>query len=101
MSRKAVDDLAARINREIDYCRREFEMTYAEAVGVLQVVTFELLQEATKDEGHQDAGQRIEDEKKYRQPGKPEKNLSFSAHFSLFASPPLSMAVARRLHSTT
>ncbi len=45
MSKAATSDLAERINREVDYCRLEYEMTYAEAVGVLVIVALELLSE--------------------------------------------------------
>ena len=43
MSEAAAADLAERVNREIDYCRMEYEMTLAEAVGVLAVVASELI----------------------------------------------------------
>lgn len=43
MSEQASSDLAERVNREIDYCRLEYEMTLAEAVGVLTVVASELI----------------------------------------------------------
>ena len=43
MSQQAADDLATRVNNAIDYCRMEHEMTIAEAVGVLSVVSYELI----------------------------------------------------------
>ena len=38
MSSQAASDLTERIHREIDYCRVEYEMTYAEVVGVLVMI---------------------------------------------------------------
>jgi len=54
MSEAAAADLAERVNREIDYCRVEYEMTLAEAVGVLTVVAAELIADESSSTGESD-----------------------------------------------
>lgn len=49
MSKAAAADLYERVFREVDYTRKEYDMTYAEAVGVLQIVAWQLMKE-TDDE---------------------------------------------------
>ncbi len=50
MSSQAASDLTERIHREIDYCRIEYEMTYAEVVGVLTMSAHQMMEEAENDD---------------------------------------------------
>jgi hypothetical protein len=45
-NQNAMNYLSDAIDKAIDYCRDEFEMSYAEAVGVLEIKTAYLIQEA-------------------------------------------------------
>jgi len=47
--RPACDNFREEVERVVDYFRREFSLTYSEAVGVLEMVKFDLLQESTDD----------------------------------------------------
>ena len=49
MSTQAVDCLQERINKQIDYCRKEFDMTYAEVVGVLEIVKHDIWNETIEE----------------------------------------------------
>ena len=56
MSKAATDYLADTVDRAVDYARREYEMTYAEAVGVLVMKAHLLMAEAADSdpEGDED-----------------------------------------------
>lgn len=40
------------VRQRIDYFRDEFDLTYAEAIGCLDILKQELLKEATEDDDH-------------------------------------------------
>lgn len=46
MSREATQELQDQLTRRIDYCRDEFDMTWAEILGVLEVIKSNLMHEA-------------------------------------------------------
>lgn len=45
MSKEGVEALSEYIDAKIDYFRKEYEMTYAEVIGVLECTKFNLLNE--------------------------------------------------------
>jgi len=47
---EAVYDLMERLRKQIDYIRAEYEMTYAEAVGCLELLKAEIIKEALNEE---------------------------------------------------
>lgn len=46
MSEQACNYLDEQIERAIDYCRQEYQISYAEVIGVLQVKVIQISQEA-------------------------------------------------------
>ena len=50
MSKAAAGDLYERVFREVDYTRKEYDMTYAEAVGVLVIVAWQLIKESDDED---------------------------------------------------
>jgi len=49
VDRPANDVLCEKLTAAVDYCRQEWNMTYSEAIGCLECVKFDLLEEM-KDE---------------------------------------------------
>ena len=45
-----VDYLSDELDRAVKYCRQEFDMSYAEVVGVLMISAHLLIAEASDDE---------------------------------------------------
>lgn len=55
MNQDAVEYLKEKIEEAIDYCRAEWNMNYAEAIGVLDIAKHRLLREAElTEEGCED-----------------------------------------------
>lgn len=50
MSKPACDYLSGHIDKALRYCRKEFDMSYAEAVGVLQILIVGLVDEMREKE---------------------------------------------------
>jgi len=50
MSRRGCDHFVDELERLIDRLRAEYEMTYAEVIGCLELVKADLLSEATEGE---------------------------------------------------
>ena len=50
MSKETTAKFALDIGGRLDYFRDEFEMTYAEAIGVLDIVKHRLLEEVEEEE---------------------------------------------------
>ena len=50
MSTEAVNELCGRVEDAIGYCRQEWDLTYAEAVGCLEMIKANLIEEALEDE---------------------------------------------------
>lgn len=48
--RVATEYLCKRINESIDYCRKEWNITYAEVIGSLEVIKFDILEEMLEDD---------------------------------------------------
>jgi hypothetical protein len=45
MSREAVNSLVLEIEKQIDYFRKEFELSYAETVGCLEIIKLNIVAE--------------------------------------------------------
>lgn len=50
MTAEAADKMAAEFNRVIEYFRNEFDVTYAETIGLLNMAAWRLTQEAYLDD---------------------------------------------------
>jgi hypothetical protein len=50
MSKQAVKALADKIYNDIKYCRKEFDLTYVECVGVFTVFVWSIIEEAFERE---------------------------------------------------
>lgn len=55
VDRPATDCLCAKLHAAIDYCRREWKVTYAEVIGSLEVVKFDILEEMTEPEENEES----------------------------------------------
>lgn len=54
MTDNAINYLNDAINKAINYCRDEFDMTYAEAVGILEIKKAFLIIEAMETDDKED-----------------------------------------------
>ncbi len=50
MSIAGIEYLEERVTEAIDYCRQEFDMTVAEAIGTLEVCKYKLLLDEMDDD---------------------------------------------------
>lgn len=50
MSRQGIEFLEDRIEEAIDYCRNEFDLSYAEVVGLLTIITDTMVREMREAE---------------------------------------------------
>ena len=46
------------LRRVVDYFREEFEVTYNEAIGVLQALSWQLIQEAAADDEKEETDEK-------------------------------------------
>ena len=51
MSKLGINYLDDAIDRAVEYCSREFDMTYAEIVGELEIYKARIIQQAFEEEG--------------------------------------------------
>ena len=49
MDRPCNDDFCKRVHQVIDYCREEWQMTYSEVIGCLEVVKADILDEMSDE----------------------------------------------------
>lgn len=58
MSRRAVTDFCERVEKVIDYFRKEYKMTYAEIIGCLDILkatmTLEVIAEVRKEDDNEE-----------------------------------------------
>jgi len=54
MSKKGTDFLVEQTQKAVDYCRKEFNMTYAETVGALMFVISDVVVEGREKEEEED-----------------------------------------------
>ena len=50
MSKEAAKCFHEGLESSLEYCRHEFDLTYSEAIGVLELFKFDLLMEAQQSE---------------------------------------------------
>jgi len=50
MSQEGVEHLCGALDDKINYFRQEYDLTYAEVIGVLEIIKAILLQEAIEEE---------------------------------------------------
>ena len=53
MSKKGINYLVAEAHMSIDYCRQEFDMSYAELVGAYTCIIHDLMCESVEDDGEE------------------------------------------------
>ena len=50
MSKEATAEFCGRVEEVLDYCRQEWDLTYAEAIGCLELIKANLIEESSEDE---------------------------------------------------
>lgn len=61
MTARAAHAFSRQLKSQIDYFRREYELTYAEAIGVMWLVQWDLAEELASDEDDEDEDQETAD----------------------------------------